>query len=229
MFPHIILHNVQSLDGRIDWFSPDVGLYYEMVSGFSEDATLVGSQTILNPPEKEDIPKEDESAFEKPKLDPEDKRPLLVIPDSRGRIRIWHYLKKLPYWRNWIALCSEKTPNDYLDYLKKRHIDYIVAGEDHVDLGSALVELAGRYHVKTIRVDSGGTLNGILLRQDLVKEISVLIDPVLVGGASPKSIFNSPDLTSNEGVIKLKLIHFEKLKNDNIWLRYEIESKRTKK
>jgi 2,5-diamino-6-(ribosylamino)-4(3H)-pyrimidinone 5'-phosphate reductase len=225
MLPHIILHNVQSLDGRIDWITPDVGIYYELARQFQEDATLVGSQTILNPPEKEDIPKEDESAFEETKFDSEDKRPLLVIPDSRGRIRTWHYLKKLPYWRNWIALCSEKTPREYLDYLKKRHIDHIVAGDDHVDLRSALEDLANRYQIKTIRVDSGGTLNGILFRLGLVNEISIIVDPSLVGGTSPKSIFNAPDLTSKEGVFKLKLIHFERLKNDNVWLRYEIESK----
>jgi 2,5-diamino-6-(ribosylamino)-4(3H)-pyrimidinone 5'-phosphate reductase len=196
----------------MDWFSPDVGLYYELAMGFHEDATLVGSETILNPYEKVDIPQEDESAFEAPRFNPEDERPILVIPDSKGRIRTW-------------LLCSKNTPNDYLDYLKKRHIEYIVAGEDHVDLRAALEELSNRFQVKIIRVDSGGTLNGILLREGLVKEISVIIDPTLVGGESPRSIFHAPDLKSKENIIKLRLIHFEKLKNDNIWLRYEIESK----
>jgi 2,5-diamino-6-(ribosylamino)-4(3H)-pyrimidinone 5'-phosphate reductase len=222
MLPKIIIHNAQSLDGRIDWFTPDVGLYYEIATQFKEDATLVGSETILNPYEEVDIPEEDESAFEMPEKDPEDKRPILVIPDSRGRIRTWHYLRSLPYWSWWISLVSKKTPQDYLDYLKKRHIDYIAKGRDHVDMKAALEELGSRYGVKNIRMDSGGTLNGVLFRLGLVNEISIIVDPSLVGGTSPKSIFRAPDLKSAEGVIKLKLIHFEKMKNDNIWLRYEV-------
>jgi 2,5-diamino-6-(ribosylamino)-4(3H)-pyrimidinone 5'-phosphate reductase len=73
-----------------------------------------------------------------------------------------------------------------------------------------------------VRVDSGGTLNGILLRSDLVDEVSVLIHPGLVGGTTPRSIFRAPDLISSEGVIQLRLIHVEQLKGDVIWLRYEV-------
>jgi 2,5-diamino-6-(ribosylamino)-4(3H)-pyrimidinone 5'-phosphate reductase len=225
MLPKIIIHNAQSVDGRLDWFTPDVGLYYEIATQFKEDATLVGSGTILNPYEEVEIPDEDESAFERLEKNPEDPRPILVIPDSRGRIRTWHYLRNLPYWSWWVALISQKTPQDYIDYLKKRHIDYIMVGEDHVDIKAALEELNLRYGVKNIRADSGGTLNGILFREGLVKEVSVLVDPSLVGGTTPRSIFNASDLTSTEDVIKLKLIHFEKMKNDNIWLRYEVTNK----
>jgi 2,5-diamino-6-(ribosylamino)-4(3H)-pyrimidinone 5'-phosphate reductase len=222
MKPHIIIHNALSVDGRMDWFKPDVGLYYEIARQFKEDATLVGSETILNPYEKVEIPKEDESVFEMPKKDPDDKRPILVIPDSKGRIRCWHYLRGLPYWRDWIVLCSGSTPAEYLDYLKKRHVNYIVTGEGHVDLKGALEELNLKYGVESVRVDSGGTLNGVLLREGLVDEISVLVDPSLVGGTSPKSIFRGSDLTSSEGILKLKLIHHEKFKSDTVWLRYEV-------
>ena len=101
---------------------------------------------FLKPPSE--APPEDESAFIPLKTDPGDQRAILVIPDSRGRIRTWHYLRSLPYWRHFVALCSKSTPQDYLDYLKERHIDCIIAGEDHVDLRIALEELYSRYAVK---------------------------------------------------------------------------------
>ena len=141
-----------------------------------------------------EAPPEDESAFIPPETDPSDQRAILVIPDSRGRIRTWHYLRSLPYWRHFVALCSKSTPQDYLDYLKERHIDCIIAGEDHVDLRMALEELYSRYAVRVVRVDAGGTLNGLLLRQGLVSEVSVLIYPSLVGGETISSIFRAPDL-----------------------------------
>ena len=231
MLPRVILHNAVSLDGRINGFPIDLYQYYELAATWKEDATLAGSQTFLSA--ASEAPPEDESALHPRRVDPDDHRPLLVIPDSRGRIRTWHYLKSLPYWRHFVALCTENTPKDYLDYLKERHIDCIIAGEDRVDLRDALEELNLRYGVKVVRVDAGGTLNGLLLRQGLVSEVSLLIYPSLVGGETPSSIFRAPDLPAltsaqiaagagSEGVISLRLMGTERLKGDVLWLRYEI-------
>ncbi|MCK9564743.1 MAG: RibD family protein [Methanothrix sp.] len=224
MLPRVILHNAVSLDGRIDGFPIDLFQYYELVATWKEDATLAGSDTFLKA--ASEAPAEDENAFLPPKIDPGDSRALLVIPDSRGRIRIWHYLRSLPYWRDAVALCSKSTPQEYLHYLKERHIDYIVAGRDHVDLRAALEELHSRYGVKVVRVDAGGTLNGQLLRQGLVAEVSLLIYPSLVGGEKQGSIFRDPDRlvegTGQQSAISLKFMHMERLKGDVIWLRYEV-------
>lgn len=231
MLPRVILHNAVSLDGRISGFTIDLNQYYELAATWKEDATLAGSETFLSA--AGEAPPEDDSAFLLREIDPNDRRPLLVIPDSRGRIRTWHYLKILPYWRHFVALCTEKTPAEYLDYLKKRHIDCIKAGDDRVDLRQALEELNRRYGVKVVRVDAGGTLNGILLRQGLVDEVSLLIYPSLVGGETEKSIFRAPDLPAvnaaqiaagagSEGAIPLKLIGMDKLNGDVMWLRYVV-------
>jgi riboflavin biosynthesis pyrimidine reductase len=48
MLPRVILHNAVSVDGRIDWFTPDIGQFYELASRWSEDATLTGSDTLLS-------------------------------------------------------------------------------------------------------------------------------------------------------------------------------------
>ncbi len=222
MLPRVILHNVVSVDGRIDWFTPDIGQFYELAARWKEDATLAGSETLLNIYPEEEVSEESEEAFEPSEKDPADPRPLLVVPDSRGRLRNWHLLRKEPYWRDMVALCSHSTPRSYLNYLKEEHLDCIIAGDDHVDLRVALEELNTRYGVKLVRVDSGGTLNGALLRAGLVDEVSVLINPSMVGGTTPRSIFRAPDLTSPEDVIKLDLTHIEKLKGDVVWLRYEV-------
>jgi len=228
MLPRVILHNAVSLDGRIEGFPLDLQQYYELASTWKEDATLAGSQTFLKA--AVEAPPEEESAFLPIQADSEDRRPLLVIPDSRGRIRTWHYLRSLPYWRGFVALCSRSTPQEYLHYLEHRHIDCIIAGGEHVDLRAALEEICSRYGVKVVRVDAGGTLNGLLLRQGLVDEISLLIYPSLVGGETQSSIFRAPDLPlpagpswqAPEGVISLHLIDAQRLKGDVMWLRYEV-------
>ena len=220
MLPHVISHIGMSVDGRIDWGVGGEGLYYELAARFSADAMLTGSRTMLTAYASQDIPQEDDEPLEPRQLHPLHV-PLLIIVDSRGQIRSWSRIKKEPYWRNAMALCSHSTPQEYLDGLQKWRVEYIVTGEDRVDLRMALEELNARYGVKTVRVDSGGILNGALLRAGLVDEVSVLIGPGLVGGTTPRSIFVAPDLTSAEGVIPLKLIHMEAVRGDTIWLRYE--------
>jgi 2,5-diamino-6-(ribosylamino)-4(3H)-pyrimidinone 5'-phosphate reductase len=228
MLPHVILHIGMSVDGRTDWGVGDEGLYYELAARFNADAMLTGSRTMLaayasepKAPCGQDTPHQDGEPLESWELHPLHV-PLLVIVDSRGQIRGWSQIKKEPYWRNAMALCSRSTPPEYLDYLHKRHVEYVMTGDDRVDLRAALEELNARYSVKTVRVDSGGILNGALLRAGLVDEVSVLIGPCLVGGTTPRSIFVAPDLTLPEGVIRLRLIHVEAMRGDIIWLRYEV-------
>lgn len=107
-------------------------------------------------------------------------------------------------------------------YLEERYVDYIVKRDDRVDLEEALLELNRRYGVRTVRTDSGGSLNGAFLRAGLVDEISLLVAPSLLGGLSPRSFFRAPDLGSPEGVIGLELFHMETLKHDVVWLRYKV-------
>ena len=105
-----------------------------------------------------------------------------------------------------------------------------------MDLRAALEALNSRFGVKVVRVDAGCTLNGQLLRQGLVAEVSLLIYPSLVGGEKQSSIFRAPDLpaiaattatadpvTGPQSVISLELLHMERLKGDVIWLRYEVK------
>ncbi len=220
MLPRVILFNAVSLDGRIDWFPADQARFYSLAATWKEDGTLVGSDTILAA--GGEFPPEDETAFTLPENYPGDTRPVLAIPDSRGRVRSWHALKQWGYWRDFVALCSRSTPAEYLEYLAARHIGVIMAGEDRVDFSAALEELGRRYGVTTLRVDSGGTLNGVLLRAGLVHEVSALVHPSLVGGVSPRSMYRAPDLESPDGVIPLELIDVQKVEGGLVWSRYAV-------
>jgi 2,5-diamino-6-(ribosylamino)-4(3H)-pyrimidinone 5'-phosphate reductase len=220
MLPRVILHNAVSVDGRIDWFTADIGLFYELAQQWKEDATLVGCDTLLNAPDE--IPDEGDMDVHPPEVEPDDSRPILIVPDSHGRLRSWHYWLSQPYWKCAVALCSTRTPEEYLQYLDQRHIKYLIAGDDHVDYRTALEELNSRFGIKCVRVDSGGTLNGVLLRDGLVSEISLLLHPGLVGGVTPMSFFRAPDLESASGVVNLKLLHMEKVRDNIVWLKYEV-------
>lgn len=59
-------------------------------------------------------------------------RPLLVIVDSSGRVHNYRMLQKEPWWRDMVVLCSKKTPLSYLEYLEKRQVKYIIAGDNRL-------------------------------------------------------------------------------------------------
>lgn len=224
MLPYVILYNAVSLDGCITGFNADVELYYELASKWNIDAVLMGSNTILTGfnAKPGEIREGNIETLKTRKKDSEDSRPYLVVPDTKGQIRLWDQVFKMPYLRDVIVLCSGSTPEEYLDYLKERNIDYSINGEDQVDLSVALEKLNSEYGIKKIRVDSGGILNGALLSAGLVDEVQVLIHPELVGDSKSGSIFQLPDLNTLDETIKLKLVHIRKLNDDIIWMKYDL-------
>ncbi len=232
MLPKITLYNLASLDGRIDWIieTPEMLFrYYKRAFHWKVDAILIGSNTLtaLGEDDPDDlIESQKKPAQNPPPPGTEDliyePRPLLVVVDSGGRVHNYRMLQKEPWWRDIITICSNKTPQSYLDYLKNRQVRYIIAGETQVDIRGALMKLNREYKVKTIRADTGGTLNGVLLREGLVHEVSVLVGPMLIGGTSPRTIYSAPDLSSFDGVINLKLTHMERIDSDYVWLIYDV-------
>ena len=219
MVPHVILHTATSLDGRITNFPANLELYYALAARWNPDAVLLGSSTILAAPSLE-VPQEHRDLFEpKEKPDP-DPRPLMVVVDSRGKIRCWDTLKTWPYMRDLVALCSTTTPVEYLEYLKEKRICTIIAGNDQVDMRAALEELHRRFGVNVVRADCGGTLNSVLLRTGLVTEVSVLIHPFLAGGTSDPTMFD-PDRVGIPGLqVPLRHLTTEMLGNGIVWVRY---------
>jgi 2,5-diamino-6-(ribosylamino)-4(3H)-pyrimidinone 5'-phosphate reductase len=220
VLPTVILHNAVSLDGRITGFMPDIELFYRLAGRWKEDATLVGSGTALSP--MEEIPPELPADISPPQERPDDSHPLLVVADSRGRVHTWHYLRKQPYWRDWIALCAGSTSKDHLEYLERRSITHLVTGDEQVDLREALETLNTRFGVNVVRVDSGGTLNGALLRAGLVHELSLLVHPQLVGGTTAPPFFFAPELEGSHMTISCRLKHLERMSESTLWLVYEV-------
>jgi 2,5-diamino-6-(ribosylamino)-4(3H)-pyrimidinone 5'-phosphate reductase len=120
-----------------------------------------------------------------------------------------------------MALVSQSTPVEYIEYLGKIHVTYILAGSDHVDFREALEKMSRR-GIKKIRTDSGGTLNGVLLRQGLVDEVSVLVHPAIAGANGRGSIFRITDPAPGDCIPCLQIISSRRLRNGVVWLRYKV-------
>lgn len=219
MKPRVVIYNYVSVDGRVvDGFEIDLDLFYSLATVYKEDATLTGADTLnaSMPENPETIEIVDNQGAVKP---------LLVVTDSKGRLKNCSFWKNLQYWRDVLILCSKTTSASYINSLKENDINYMIIGQDRIDLAAALQFLNESFGIKTVRVDSGGSLNGALLDQGLVDEVSVLIAPCLVGGANPNTLFKVPLDALKIDTVNLKLIKFEKLDGDFIWLRYDVVKK----
>lgn len=229
MLPDVILHTATSVDGRITNFPADLGLYYGLAAQWNPDAILFGSETVLAAVRENpalEVPPEHEEMFTPPPGTQEDPRPLLVIADSRGRVRCWDAIRKWPYMRDVLACCSAATPSDYLGYLKERRIGTIVAGDDRIDMRAALEALNRQHGVKVLRVDSGGTLNSVLLHAGVVTEVSVLIHPVIAGGKADPTMSDPLKAGITDLQVPLKLKSAEVVGDGIVWARYRVQGRK---
>jgi 2,5-diamino-6-(ribosylamino)-4(3H)-pyrimidinone 5'-phosphate reductase len=217
MLPDIIIHNSISLDGALINFKVNMGLHYQIAGRYKPDAHLIGSNTIKTGLETEGVVlSEDKNDFIK--TDKNKNIPYWVIPDTKGILsNNLHVLRRFEFCREVIILISKITPKKYVKYLKDRNYDYFVIGEDKVDLKKSMGFLLKNYNIKTIVTDTGSILGNLLINQGLVRKISLLIHPVIVGKKSNK-IFNN--INSD---VKLKLLHSEILDESYIWFVYEVE------
>lgn len=134
---HVVVHNAVSVDGRIDGFAPDVERYYELAGTLGADAHLVGADTLI-----EGERSAGDRGGDPDPVSPDgasgrgggSDRPLLVVTDSRGRVPGWDGIRRRPFWRDLLVLCSGATPAAYLAALDESGVDHLVTGDDRVDL-----------------------------------------------------------------------------------------------
>jgi 2,5-diamino-6-(ribosylamino)-4(3H)-pyrimidinone 5'-phosphate reductase len=219
MLPKVVVYNSVSVDGAIKDFDVNIQLHYAIAGRLGADALLAGSTTAKTGIEMfmQTVPPEEADDFSKPQVAEEDKRPWWIIADSRGLMQgLMHVHRKSGYAKDIIVLVSNSTPKAYVDYLKERNYDFIVAGSDHVDLRLALEELNKQYNIKTVMTDTGGVLTSVLLEQGLVDEVQLLIAPEIVG-KNAVNLFRSLSKS-----VKLQLLKSEAVEKNHVLLAYKV-------
>lgn len=92
-------------------------------------------------------------------------------------------------------------------------------------LADALKVLEEEYGCKRLTIQSGGTLNGLFLRNKLIDYIDIVVAPVLIGGKDTSTLIDGSSITSMEelnllGVLQLETC--EVLEDSYIRLRYQV-------
>jgi riboflavin biosynthesis pyrimidine reductase len=143
----------------------------------------------------------------------------LTVVDGRGRLRTGSKDDGIPGHRI-IHLTSRAAPPEHLAFLQSEKIPYIIAGEERVDLPSAMEKMRARLGVTCLLCTGGGKLTGALLRAGLVDELNLILRPEAIGGTATPTLFQSPDLGPDEPQTKFKLHSAQVRADGQLWLRY---------
>lgn len=202
--PHVVVHVAISLDGSIDGFEPEVARYYELAATWEEDVTLAGADTILA---------QEAALADGPKPGPSADGPLLAVVDARRRVSAWSALRECGHWSDVLALRGGVAGSP------EPAVRELSTGGERVDLRRALAELRDCERRRVVRVDSGGSLNGALLANDLVDELSLLVHPRLAGENRTRRWYGAGSaLPARE----LEPLAVEQLDGGLTWMRYRV-------
>lgn len=94
-------------------------------------------------------------------------------------------------------------------------------------LADVFRDLYNVYNCERITLQSGGTLNGVLLREKIIDFVDVVIAPVLFGGKDTPTLIDGLSITGSIELDSLGVLQLESvtgLKNSFVRLRYRVIS-----
>ncbi|ACL62477.1 RibD family protein [Methylobacterium nodulans] len=234
MRPKIICHMVSSIDGRLHpsrFTVPAAGVdgdrlrrhYDEVAARFGAQGWMVGRKTMQEIAKgAARTPAGAGVSSREPFVGNRKGRDLAVAIDPHGRV---HYGQDHVLGDHVVAVLSEAVSDAYLAELREDGVSYLFAGPDGTDLRRAMDALGQTFGVETILLQGGASINGAFLKQRLIDEISLLIQPAIDGLAGVPSIFGyegSADERPGAGQA-LRHLHTETLEGGMVWLRYRVE------
>ena len=117
----------------------------------------------------------------------------------------------------------------------KKHIAYSLTDKydnldilyyEELDLARLLEDLSSKYNAERLTIQSGGSLNGVFLRNNLIDYVNIIIAPLLVGGKDVPTLIDGEAISHSEELNKLKpleLIECNKLDNSYVQLKYKVK------
>ncbi len=134
----------------------------------------------------------------------------------------------IDYICNWVEkLILVTTNKNHVAYsLKDKYDNLDILYYETLDLTRLLEDLYSNYKAEKITIQSGGNLNGLFLRENLLDYINIVIAPLLVGGRDVPTLIDGEAISSQEELDKLKaleLIECKQLDNSYVQLRYKVK------
>lgn len=214
---------MSSVDGRIDCKMLENmpgDEYFSTLSSFHGDGFISGRNTaeleMALPGRFEGKTRDVKEDFFSKKTD---RKGFDIVIDTNGVLR---YAKRSLQDAPLLIVTSRKVTREYLEYLDKENISYIVCGEEHVDLKKACQILLEEFHLERLCVVGGPYINGAFLKAGLLDEVSIVIGSGIDGRSGWEGVFEGADET--HGIYRLITTHVEWFKKSGaVWIIYRLD------
>jgi riboflavin biosynthesis pyrimidine reductase len=124
------------------------------------------------------------------------------------------------FGRPLLMILSEQASQEYLAYLKGKHISYITAGRNGIDLAKAMETLRTVFGVERLAVVGGGHINGSMLDQGLIDEVSMMYGYGIDGREGMAAAFDGRPIDRKPVRLTFKSVEEQ---DGIVWMRYQVK------
>ena len=131
----------------------------------------------------------------------------------------------IDYLCHWVGKVILVTTNKEHLAFNTRYENLDILLYDELDLNTLLEDLYSKYNAERLTIQSGGTLNGLFVRNKLIDYVNIVIAPILVGGKDVPSLVDGEaikDESELNKLLPLELLECNKLENSYIELKYKV-------
>lgn len=229
MRPRVICHMAAAIDGRIvvdGWpesVATTVRHEYEAIhESYRAEAWICGRVTMerFAQATRSDAEVALEHGADRPREDfraPGRSSAFAFVVDPGGRLS---WARNEIDGDHIVAILSARVSDAYLARLRESGVSYLLAGVEAVDLPVALSKVGALFGVRTLLLEGGGTLNGSMLREGLIDELSLVVAPVADGRMGTPTVADAA--RGDFSPCTLTLTDVQRREGGVVWLRYRV-------
>ena len=224
MKPYLIVHMMESVDGRIDCDMTEqidaTDSYYDALKLLRCPSQLMGRVTMQ-------MHYATGKPFAAPDTTPIGQKAVhkaatadgyTVAIDTHGRLQ---WPETVCDGKPLLVITDEQCPKAYHDRLTAQGISWIAIGQKGIDLPGAMEILRNDFGIERMAITGGGHINGAFLAAGLLDEVSVMIGPGIDGRKGMAAVFDGIDEPHRRATL-LKLQSMERIGEGTVWLRYTL-------
>lgn len=232
MKPKIICHIMSSVDGRLlneRWTEPYDGtpatallqVYASIGRDLDTDAWMFGKNTLRAIfPYKWSIDGHTISSdYPAVFIGERHSERIFIVADPEADI---YFTSSVLRGDNILVIVGRNATEEYLTHLREKRISYLIVN-DATDLREGLEAVGREFGIRSVSVQGGGILNGALLADGLIDELSLVVYPGIDGLSGIPSIFEYMGGATEypaQGQ-RLQLLSASQREYGVMWMRYE--------
>ena len=135
--------------------------------------------------------------------------------------------KGIDYICHWVGrLLLVTTNKNHVAYsLKDKYDNLEILYYNEFEPKVLLEDLYRKYNADRLTIQSGGTLNGLLVRNKLIDFVNIVIAPIIIGGKDVPTLVDGDGITDEKDLFKLlplQLLECNKLEDSYVQLKYKV-------